>query len=101
MGIMYWSSDVCSSVRKTTISPNPPPYGRAACWRLSVFSMGVGATMMVSNLPALRRCTILLAVVLLSFGQVPSGQAQIFGQGTPPDVRIGRASCRERVCQYV
>src|SRR3546814_10645991 len=49
--------------------------------------MGVGATMMVSNLPALRRFTILLAVVLLSFGQVPSGQAQIFGQGTPPDVR--------------
>src|SRR3546814_3679450 len=75
MRISDWSSDVCSSdlMASPTISPVRPPIPASTSSKISV------------GTPS-RRARIVLS-------------ASITRANSPPE--IGRASCRERVCQYL
>src|SRR3546814_4663082 len=73
MRISDWSSDVCSSDLFTSLAEK----GLPSCQVTPV-------------------CSLKLSVLLSSL------QDQLFARsGTIDSMQIGRASCRERVCQYV
>src|SRR3546814_3666981 len=84
MRISDWSSDVCSS-------------------DLVVGGWGQGCTLLV------RRCPEPAGAATTSDNRGHGGRDQQRGgdrlergdTGVAPDCEIGRASCRERVCQYV
>src|SRR3546814_3654498 len=74
MRISDWSSDVCSS----DLQPVPPIW--ATLRRFLIYLWPTDA-------PALRR-RVIYALLLVLLGKATN-------------LEIGRASCRERVCQYV
>src|SRR3546814_14340987 len=75
MRISDWSSDVCSSDLFHT--------------RFAQLRVGVCVTVVADDHARLERDNVVAVIPLLAFGDV--GVAS----------EIGRASCRERVCQYV
>src|SRR3546814_10284935 len=90
MRISYWSSDVCSSdllthggVHYTRHSPNTGRYYRTPHLRDEV--LGIRGALLGAQAGAENRHHI--------------GQPRKVGLAD--EVQIGRASCRERVCQYV
>src|SRR3546814_14500159 len=106
MRISDWSSDVCSSDLSQAENEALRIAGtieqRAQHWHengevgtssLTIFHHFVGSSMEHTSAPAdladLRRCLFLL-------DHVPEWQSRI-GE---LEAEIGRASCRERVCQY-
>src|SRR3546814_3365245 len=82
MRISDWSSDVCASDLATV--------GRLAA------AAGIAVRILTGREKGAARSTLL--------GEIADGTAKIL-VGThalfQDDVKIGRASCRERVCQYV
>src|SRR3546814_18234852 len=105
MRISDWSSDVCSS------DLPGPRAGR----RLGVRDVGLIAAMNLPWVPVRRRPRV---AILATGDEVvmpgePLGPSQIVSSnglalsafvracGGAPLLQIGRASCRERVCQYV
>src|SRR3546814_12550021 len=90
MRISDWSSDVCSSdLARRGARCRSPPRGRAAAAREPALRPGTGA----------RRCRLRQGR-WWRFGKGlacarPREDAAIIGE------QIGRASCRERGCQYV
>src|SRR3546814_20062272 len=105
MRISDWSSDVCSSdlprakvVRRTVAEPylaafvelfKSPAYRCILCAIVIFFFMGYGALVFIVSL-----LTRLFDMDLQTAGAT-FGSIALFG------AKIGRASCRERVCQYV
>src|SRR3546814_28707 len=81
MRISDWSSDVCSSDLLGLVSL-PASELTAAVQALSTHSLRVGLTQ-----------------DLFAAGEDGAGIAQALRWSSP--AKIGRASCRERVCQYV
>src|SRR3546814_7597927 len=77
MRISDWSSDVCSS----DLRDIPDAFGRGAGGGLHLVVAGVGVGRQVADI----------------------GDVDDMGERPPSHVpgQIGRASCRERVCQYV
>src|SRR3546814_4022559 len=95
MRICDWSSDVCSSDRIGPDETMVLPYVAA-----SNFECEAGIAVVIGKRASHVAAADAMAHV---FGYVPflDGSAR----GLPPDrttfFQIGRASCRERVCQYV
>src|SRR3546814_13160659 len=90
MRISDWSSDVCSS-DLTRVAPHPHA-------RRSFASSSPRHTVnLVNSAPVMPESPLL---------PVAEAQARLFAMAAPVAVehaplQIGRASCRERVCQYV
>src|SRR3546814_2659016 len=77
MRISDWSSDVCSSDLVAGLAYAMFAGGRTLA---GAVLLGLGAVLAVITAP---------------------GVAQTAGTALSPEQEIGRASCRERVCQYV
>src|SRR3546814_11852940 len=97
MRISDWSSDVCSSDLAAGLLLSPPfeaaasPQGGSeTCWRpVAKGKSDVGGLMIVGRI--IGWFLLFCALVSLGWDAVSS-----LSSG-----KIGRASCRERVCQYV
>src|SRR3546814_10518244 len=100
MRISDWSSDVCSSDLLAALGFK----AKALLFSASpLFNEQATGTLAYDN-ELLERCakasqeTIDLAISLI--GTQPAGMPQVNADGLT-NWEIGRASCRERVCQYV
>src|SRR3546814_19489151 len=100
MRMSDWSSDVCSSDLPRELSaanpPKPHPLGRQ---RLRVHAPHAATEADTRNVGMLERATCKVV-------EAGSPKPATIGVEWPPDVaedetKIGRASCRERVGQYV
>src|SRR3546814_5056686 len=93
MRISDWSSDVCSSdlargsrSRKST-TPSPKPAQQPA---------------LLQRLAAVRgRLSLCADQAAAAKWWLSMPMASVSAEGPMPKAQIGRASCRERVCQYV
>src|SRR3546814_14804364 len=107
MRISDWSSDVCSSdLQRGCLLPDQRSEGFPCALRVPVMDVGASG---VRSPEVVQRCkavpsgviaddaalVIELAVVVIE----PEGLALTRLQSSL-DLKIGRASCRERVCQY-
>src|SRR3546814_19742287 len=115
MRISDWSSDVCSSDLSDTLDVNPPPpSGRLAASAARPDNMPFGARpfdaargiAVRQELPMPKSSGILAALCLVSatLSVGPPAQAQDAARSAslvPGPKEIGRASCRERVCNSV
>src|SRR3546814_10869586 len=123
MRIRDWSSDVCSSdlgwpglpiVEKTLweVAQSQLPSQRLADYTQA--QMDFGATLCTRHDPACVLCSLQRDCVALATGRVATLPTSKPGKPLPERsahvlllrdahgrVQIGRASCRERVCQYV
>src|SRR3546814_1899677 len=90
MRISDWSSDVCSS--------DLPALVRAIGGALTVF-----ATLMArKGIESLEETANLLGIYAVLTDEIAPDEALILGCWTSCNcAEIGRAACRERVCQYV
>src|SRR3546814_14446237 len=120
MRISDWSSDVCSSDPLSSVWAGParnahldgPPLlvaqtAGSTPFRLNTHVGDVGHMMVVGPTGAGK--SVLLALLALQFRRYPDSQIYIFDKGFSAraavlamgGAQIGRASCRERGCQYV
>src|SRR3546814_16666400 len=108
MRISDWSSDVCSSDLGFRLLPsfvdqfNADDQGNKASWATgddgvfkSVFFMPAGAV------SVLRSCRHMLALDACHLRGYWGHGRLLFAVGMDAQDQIGRASCRERGCQYV
>src|SRR3546814_11087692 len=103
MRISYWSSDVCSSDlslwtlrwrRRLTPATDAPPAARLPKVSVHVPCYNEPPEMVIDTLKALQRL------------DYPDFEVLVIDNNTKDPAiwqpgKIGRASCRERVCQYV
>src|SRR3546814_13166148 len=105
MRISDWSSDVCSSdlaaQARAAASPSPPcaPLIRMTRSASAGASSAPTATSGVTALRLLHHALQLAAVVQLHADVATANQLTLDEQLRKR--QIGRASCRDRVCQYV
>src|SRR3546814_15952029 len=107
MRISDWSSDVCSS--DLPAPPRQPVRPREDC--VVLLSGGLDSLIGAIDLTAMGRKPLAVSNVVRGDGDNQVGFAAAIGGGlrhlplnhnaTPPWRKIGRASCRERVCPYV
>src|SRR3546814_8147190 len=92
MRISDWSSDVCSSDLPVS-HRHVPRDARARCWQLATNS-ALNSALCVRRLrrPPTSAYSVEYILSTHILGRRP---------GKRPQLEIGRASCRERVCQYV
>src|SRR3546814_5887396 len=107
MRISDWSSDVCSSDLfdwiKTNLPKKPkpasPPYQPEIAARAIHFAAHRRRKQIIVGFPSLKAIwTDRIASPVLDYYLAETGFS---GQQANEPVEIGRASCRERVCQYV
>src|SRR3546814_9024352 len=105
MRISDWSSDVCSSDLRRTESPTTNLEVSGLCRRQlnaveAHVRIDVGVVIDVAAREAEQRQELLLvARVVGELEQILGGDLR--PQHLARHLQIGRASCRERVCQYV
>src|SRR3546814_20735217 len=116
MRISDWSSDVCSSDLKSDYQAEWLQWPMIALnrWRMPLLFMISGIALGLARIDctpwrfAARRCWRLLLPLAFGMFVVVAVQAYCEGlangrlePGFGAFLQIGRASCRERVCQYV
>src|SRR3546814_16734419 len=107
MRISDWSSDVCSS----DLHPASAGAVRETLMRdRNIFLIVIALTCIAPFVerPVIAAEILIFAIVAVAnnimlgyTGMLSFGQATFFGFGAYAAGQIGRASCRERVCQYV
>src|SRR3546814_16562488 len=97
MRISDWSSDVCSSdlLDPAEIEIDPPPLTERCGWHVDRACVGGGAGKVADAVVGV----VAQALELRQHGLRRCAAAWLEGDGPRP--QLGRASCRERVCQYV
>src|SRR3546814_4480672 len=99
MRISDWSSDVCSSdltIRQATDPGHAPGSAGYRRVMLSMFAAGLATFVLLYSTQAL------LPAFVTEFSVTPTASTLTVSLTTAAlAVEIGRASCRERVCQYV
>src|SRR3546814_15277081 len=107
MRISDWSSDVCSSDLPEIKPPAATPEPQASPIRDDPGLRSLNPPRMRSvsppaRLPRLPKVAALPAEIAAAPGENPNmGSSQSAAFPRACDIQIGRASCRERVCQYV
>src|SRR3546814_13282867 len=100
MRISDWSSDVCSSdlrINNAISKPGNPTaikVNRQGCAQLGKMPDATRAVMAATTAPPTMNEPP--APIMPEAKKIDIGKARAFGEN-----KIGRASCRERVCQYV
>src|SRR3546814_1745414 len=97
MRISDWSSDVCSSDLSSMMAPTPATSAEGAR-----FAIGSGGSNRIRT-AVLQVLVNLLDVGLPMAAATEAARLHIEGEAVAniEAAEIGRASCRERVCQYV
>src|SRR3546814_3376084 len=97
MRISDWSSDVCSSDLPAENVTYRQLHERVCKLANALRSLGIGKGDRVTiYLPMIPKA----AVAMLACARIGAVHMVVFG-GFAPNSKIGSASCRERVCQYV
>src|SRR3546814_15083725 len=111
MRISDWSSDVCSSdlamsaaatgdAAMTALAPERPPVGLLLLAGLLALAIGVGGFGGWAAYAPLSSAAVARGVITVE-GIARWCSTSKAGQSPSCASEIGRASCRERVCQYV
>src|SRR3546814_13153269 len=100
MRMSDWSSDVCSS-DLFTAGGIATPADAAMMMQLGAEGVFVGSGIFKSGNPAQRAEAIVKATTFFDDPDVVAKVSRGLGEAMVGINEIGRASCRERVCQYV
>src|SRR3546814_2363261 len=95
MRISDWSSDVCSSDLQT---PRPSVLTMPLQWHQTCFYMWAGFPLQATERPMSEALAHMLERVLDV--NAKNGWGEYRAEPLLQDKAIGRASCRDRVCQY-
>src|SRR3546814_12311778 len=104
MRISDWSSDVCAADLETGAERDARGYNEV--YDLDISSSFAGREE-VERYKGVNTADVLKGMVNVFSGDARNGGALdpsirgVQGPGRVPVIKIGRASCRERVCQYV